>query len=184
MSSNPELPPVASATGITPSVSSRVEPPFFAVSILKFVTLSFLTCGIYEVYWFYMNWRHIRARERTRIWPVPRAIFSIFYCYRCFSRIRDYETPTITEPPIAAGPLATGWIIASLVCNFTDSYWWVSLFAFVFMVPVQMRANDINAAITPEHDRNDGFTVWNWITIVLGTVFVTCALLGTLHPNG
>jgi hypothetical protein len=79
-----------------------------------------------------------------------------------------------------------GWIITVLLVNLPDPWWVVSLFSFVFILPVQALANRINARITPDHDPNRGFTGWNWAGVVVGTIMLMLIILGivdTLLPG-
>ena len=64
------------ASGLGPTEPSVLEPlpaegtpVFFAVSILKFIVLSIFSLGVYDIYWFYKNWKLARAREDSDILP-------------------------------------------------------------------------------------------------------------------
>src|SRR5262245_38387740 len=92
MNRNPYAPPTAAVADVLPPDAER-ELPFFAVSITKFVVMSICTFSIYEVYWFYKNWRRIMDRENLHIFPFTRAIFAVFFCYQCFSYVRNYQPP-------------------------------------------------------------------------------------------
>ena len=67
------------------------ELPFYSVSTLKFVLLSLATFTIYETFWFYKNWKIIKARTGSDISPFWRAIFSIVFCYP-FAKAVDSAT--------------------------------------------------------------------------------------------
>lgn len=166
-----------------PHQGIRPEPPFFPVSITKFVVMSLCTLGVYPVYWFDRNWRRIKTREHTNISPAFRAIFAYFYCYPCFRRIRNYDVPALTDSKLAAGPLAVGWIVTSLLWKLPDPYWLISLFAFVFLIPVQSRINRINAMVSPNYDLNNRFSAWNWVAVVLGGLLLVLGIIGTFLPN-
>ena len=157
-------------TGIGPIGSNQA--PHFPVSLLKLTVMSICTFGIYEVYWFYKNWNLIKQREGTNIAPFWRAVFGYFFCYQCFSRIRAHAESLGLHQSVPAGPLATGWIITSLLWKLPDPYWLVSALSFLFMLPVQALANRINSTITPHHDPNRRFTVWNLVGAVVGAIFM------------
>jgi hypothetical protein len=60
----------ADITTIGETVSSAAgdsQAPYFAVSLLKLTVMSVCTFGIYELYWFYKNWRLIMEREKIDI---------------------------------------------------------------------------------------------------------------------
>jgi hypothetical protein len=139
---------------------ARDQPSCFPVSLLKLTVMSIATFGIYELYWFYKNWKLIKQREKIKIAPFWRAFFAYFFCYQCFSDIRAQATSLDLQQSLSAGLLAVGWIITSLLWKLPDPYWVVSWFSFVFILPVQARANRINARITPDHDSNRSFTAW------------------------
>ena len=148
--------------------------PFFAVSVTKFIVMTVATLGFYELYWFYRNWKLIRERDGTAIMPVWRAIFSIFFIRSLFTQVRDFNHAVNPDArPLPAGPLAWGWIILSLMA-WLPGLWGYLLpeLAFLFVVPVQMRANLINATVAPDHDPNSQFTALNWLGVVLGVVLL------------
>jgi hypothetical protein len=179
MTTNPYAPPTAIVADVDLRQVDGAQPPFFPVSILKLVVLSICTFGLYELYWFYKNWQAIKARERIDISPAPRAIFAVFYCYQCFARIRDFDTPTLASSKLAAGPLAIGWVVVTLLHKLPSSYWLVSMFAVAFFIPVQMCANRINTSVSPEHHPNARFTAWNWLGVALGSIWLALALVGS-----
>lgn len=181
MTFNPYAPPTAIVADVINSDLDSTQPPFFAVSILKLVVMSICTFGLYETYWFYKNWKLIKARERSNIHPVLRAIFSLFYCYACFARVRDFDMPGLSKTKLAAGPLAIGWIVVSALYRLPDLYWLISMSAVVFLIPVQMYANLINISASPRHDRNTRFVGWNWAALIIGAVWLALAILGTFH---
>jgi len=181
MSSNPYAPPTAEVQDV--SYTPATEPPFFPVSVTKFVVMSVCTLSLYEIYWFYQNWKRVNLRDAEKVSPLARAIFAVFFCYQCFTRIRDYPVQSGTPSKLSAGPLATGWIVATIAWKLPDPYWWISMLAILFMIPVQAEAIRINALAAPGHDPNNRFTAWNWVGIVLGSVFLLLALLGTFLPQ-
>jgi hypothetical protein len=178
MSENPYAPPNSRVADVLPQ-ETTAEPPFFAVSLTKLVLMSICTFGLYEVYWFYRNWKCIKGRERSNISPALRAIFAVFYCYQCFARIRAYDIERNGSSPLSAGLLAIGWIITTLLSSLPDPYWWISLLSFVFILPVQSYANRLNAQASPSHNRNASLRSWNWVALILGGALLLLALAET-----
>lgn len=176
VTTNPYRPPLAAVA----DVPAGVEPPFFAVSIEKLVMMSVLTLGFYQIVWFVKHWQRIKLREGSRISPGPRAVFAVFFCYACFRRIRKFAAPGPGAPDFAAGPLALGWIVVSLLERAPSGWWIVSLASVVFLIPVQTRANHLNAVMAPGHDPNASFTSVNWVCMVLGGMLTLVGLIGTL----
>ena len=179
MSDNPYATPSAFASADVPFDAVIAQPPFFAVSITKLVVMSICTFGMYELYWFYQNWKRVKQREGTNIVPWARAFFGIFFCYALFEHVRDFDSEGGEHADLAAGPLAAGWIITTLLSRLPDPYWLVSLAAVVFVVPVQLQMNEINATMVPTHDPNARFSAANWVGAVLGAILCVLGVAGT-----
>jgi hypothetical protein len=178
MDTNPYAPPKAVVADISEPVEPSTAPPLFAVSLLKLTVMSLCTGGIYEIYWFYRNWKLIGEREKSNIYPFWRAFFRVIFCYSCFARIRDIGKTTGLAKPLPAGGLATGWIVVTISWKLPDPYWWITYLAVAFLLPVQAHVNAINKIAAPEHDPNARFTVWNWLAIVAGGSLLVLAIIG------
>ena len=161
---------------------ARQEAPYFAVSLAKFAVMSICTFGIYGFYWFFQNWVRIQRRERTDILPFWRAFFAVFFCYSCFSRIRA-DAELLRRQSFPAGPLAVGWIVATLVAAVPGPYFLLSLVSFLFVLPVQAAANRVNAALAPAYDPNARFSGWNIAAVVSGTIVIVLAVIGVFAPG-
>jgi hypothetical protein len=163
--------------------SQPVQPPFFAVSLLKLVVLSTCTFGIYEIYWFWRNWNRIRVNGEPGITPSLRAVFLIFYCYPCFIRIKlaGISRGVIPAPPI--GILAICYILTTLSWRLPRALDLISFLSVAFLLPIQSYVNRINAAALPGHDPNSRFGVWNWIATVAGGTLLILAIIGSFLPN-
>lgn len=180
---NPYAPPT---TDVSPVQSGAIaappiEPPFFATSLLKLGVMSLFTLGLYELYWFYKNWQLIKRREKLDVMPFWRAFFAVFFCYSCFSHVRRYEHPAVAAGSLAAGPLAAGWIVLNVSWRLPDPYWLITFFAFLPMLPVQHRINEINNAVAPGHDPNARFTWLNWTGVAIGGVILALNMIGFLY---
>ena len=182
MSYNPYAPPevaVEAAPG-----ADATAPLFFPVTPFKLGVMSVCTLGLYQVYWFYMNWRLVRMRDRSTLWPVPRALFGVFFCYALFARIgRDGAARSIAGAP-AMGWLAALWIVLTIAWRLPDPAWLVAMFSFVALLPVQAYANRVNAAAAPRHEPNRGFTALNWVAIVAGGSLWLLAIVGMFASAG
>jgi hypothetical protein len=176
--SNPYAPPASDlATGSHPNDSAALA--FFPVSVFKLFVMSFCTLGLYEYYWFYKNWKAYRSHTIENIYPFWRAVFPVFFCYQLFDRVRKHN-PSSPAASLAAGPLATVWIVTALLWRLPDPYWLVIFLGVFAMLPVQSAINTINQLAAPHHDANARFTGWNWVAIVLGTPLLMFALYGTI----
>ena len=153
---------------------------YFSVSPLKLVIMSICTFGIYELYWYYKNWCLVKKRNMLYIMPFWRAFFAYFFCYSLFKRMRDTSESQKSKKSIAAGPLATGWIVTTILWKLPDPYWLVTYFAVLFILPIQLVVNEINQIASPKHRHNRNFTGWNLAGILIGGPLFLLLLIGTL----
>jgi hypothetical protein len=85
MSINPYLPPKSDVSAMT--AADREEAAnFYVVAPRKFMLLMIATMSMYSIYWWYKNWQSYRQTSGETIWPVVRAIFSLFFVHQ-FCRI-------------------------------------------------------------------------------------------------
>ena len=185
---NVYAPPTARVSDVPDSealAKSGIEPPpFFPTSILKLVLLSICSFGIYELYWFYKQWKYVKEREGIDIHPFWRAFFGFFFCHAFFEKVRNYDHPALELSSLPAGLLTAGWILLTLAWRLPDPYWLIDNLAVLFLIPVQLRVNQINTVVAPGHDRNTRFTWLNWLTVILGAGFLVLVLIGSFADPG
>ena len=136
MDQNPYAPPRA-VVADSPAEATEVEPPLFAVSILKLIVLSIVTLGLYEMYWAYKHWVAIRLREQSEIMPAPRAFFGVIFAWALFRRIEKIGVAEGVPDAPPAGFLAIAWVVVTLCWRLPDPVWLISMAAPVFMLPIR-----------------------------------------------
>lgn len=169
--------PRPAATAVMTSASAPT-PMYFPVSLTKFVVMHFCTLAIYQFYWFYENWKLIREREQSDASPFWRTFFAFLYCYTLFEKVRDSGASLKIGQSFSAQMLAGGWILSSMLWILPDPYGLVALLSIVFLIPVQQAANRINESLVPGHDRNEQFTAWNKVAVVIGTLLFILVVIG------
>ena len=158
---------------------------FFQVSSFKFAVMATCTLGLYEFYWFYKNWELTKIREESKIIPLLRAFFSFIFCFSLISKIRDRGVTKGLELTFGLNSshhkfkcsvwlVCIPWISTSLMLYSSKPIWWLSLFAWIYLLPAVRLVNDITKLVSPDSDKNSSFSVWNWLAIVLGG---TCVVL-------
>lgn len=197
MGPNPYAPPTATVADVLPEQERALEPPFFAVSIPKFVIMCLCTFTVYEAYWFYRHWKQIDQRERLGVWPILRGIFGPLFSYPLFVKIRDY-TPlsdnrlsplNLNATMVEENEPGVGWelpaVLLSVGCLATNVmfrlpglYSFLGFLTVACLVPVQVYANRLNAIASPMHDRNSRLTAWNWLIVVPGSILLLFAGIG------
>jgi hypothetical protein len=166
-----------------PSVQEQYMPSrFFAVSLLKLTVLSVCTFGIYDLYWFYRNWKLIRSHDEPQISPFWRAFFAVFFCYPCFVRIKLAGAARGIDSVPPFGVLAILWILFRFAWRLPDPFLLLALLKVGFLLPVQSYVNRINAAEAPTHKPNSRFTLWNWVTVVMGGSVLALVIVGAFVP--
>jgi len=93
---------------------------FFPVSEGKLITLYILSFGLYGVYWFYKNWKLQQPAMDKKIYPVWRAIFSIFFTHSLFKRINLQASHLKDEHRFNANALATFFVVTIIASNILD----------------------------------------------------------------
>jgi hypothetical protein len=88
---------------------------FFSISLGRLVILSILTLSLYQVYWFYRNWKALQPTMPQVKHPVWRAIFAIFYCYSLFKIIINSAKTDGFKENYRPGLLALVYILLFLV---------------------------------------------------------------------
>ena len=166
-----------------PIPSEAAQPMFFPVSLLKLVVMSTVTFGIYELYWFYRNWKLIKQRTSRDIMPFWRAFFAFFFCYSFFKEVKDSAASRSVVVGFSPGLLAVAWIGVTLCWRLPDPYWLVDTLAVLALLPVQKVVNEVNASFAPNHAPNVRFSGWNIAGIVFGGLLLVLAIIGTFLPE-
>ena len=188
METNPYAPPQAEVADVEPATLPIT--PFFPCSKTKLIVMSTLTLTLYQLVWFFMNWRHIQ-RKGANVLPFVRSLFAVIFCYALFDRVRWYRKD-LPSSSLQAGLLALGFIVVTIVSAIYDRVservadplgpLLISLIAsyasVLFLLPVQTAIDTINREEVPDHDRNDRFTVWNWLWMAIGVALTVAAFSG------
>lgn len=167
-----------------------VENEFYVVSIKKFLILYLSTLGFYIIYWFYKNWTYYKAIHSSSLWPVPRAIFSLFFVYSLCVKIDaklQFAKNNYAWNGAVNGAILTLLMLASSVLDrmsfnevgspTTDL---LSLAALPVLAYFFMKAQ---RAINISHGDDDGqqnskLTGLNYLWIVLGLIFWALGIFG------
>lgn len=179
---NPFAPPqaaVADVAEVPASGGPASQPLYYPTTALKIVVLNLATLGLYQLYWFYMNWKLHRQRTGEVVQPFLRTCFAILFCFGLFRRI-DATSREFGGAGFSVGLLAAGWIIPSLTWRLPDPWWLMGMLAMLALLPVQRCINALNVAQAPAHDRNEKFTRWNWAAALVGLPFLGLSLVGLM----
>jgi hypothetical protein len=170
------------------------EPAFYVVGRRKFWLLYIFTLGIYPIYWFYTNWRRYKADTGSDLWPVPRAVFSIFFTH-ALGRAIDARL-RVRQIAVAwtSASAASTWVALEILSNVLSRLsWkeigtpWVDILGFA-LLPLLAWAlwpfqRAINAACDdPNGESNSALTPANIVWMVLGGLLGVAGLIGLMLP--
>lgn len=171
--------PVPATAPAWAQASSSAEPPWFAVSTTKLLVMSLCTLTFYNIFWLYQNWVRVQQRERSDIWPIARTIFAIFFIHGLFKRVVNDAEAAQLRPTYDAMLMTVLFIAIALTWRLPDPWSWISALQVLVMMQVQALANQVNAAVAPDHDRNERYSGVNIAGIVVGGLFLVMAVLGS-----
>jgi hypothetical protein len=127
-------------------------PHYLYISIARLIILSILSCGLYEFYWMYKNWKYIGEKQGKDLPAFRRAFFGWFYLRSLLKTIRsDRDLNDVESANFSPTGLATGWIIFILIAAvLSHSGMLIALViarlmpSYLFLVPAQSYINRIN----------------------------------------
>ncbi|GAA5442924.1 hypothetical protein Misp06_01100 [Microbulbifer sp. NBRC 101763] len=93
---------------------------FYVVSSAKFWVMNLGTMGLYSVYWFYRQWREYKRASGESLWPVMRAIFSIFFTHSLFIKIQSHLEEAEIEYKWRPKLMAAIYIVLAILGSIID----------------------------------------------------------------
>jgi hypothetical protein len=151
------------------------------ISVNKFIVLSILSFGLYEIWWIYKSWRFFQQKDKLDILPIVRTIFSIFFLIPLFNKILDFANGKGYNRHFSSVLLFIGYIIVTLLANLPDPFWLISFLSIVFFIPSFnalnfARQNSTNFIVTEQLSYNR-----RQITIIIiGAIIWVLFLLGMI----
>jgi hypothetical protein len=164
---------------MTDTPQHPVVTPYFPVARHKLVIMSLATLSTYQFYWFYKNWQRLETRAGGAGSPFWRALWAPFTAHGLFAQVRQDAQSRFIPVSWSAPGLATIYFLLTMAC-FLEYPWWVLALGSVFAVlPVHAAAEAVNEAVVPNGPRNNGYSMWNVIGIVLGIALTIGGVIAT-----
>ncbi|MDO8728005.1 MAG: TIR domain-containing protein [Candidatus Methanoperedens sp.] len=118
--------------------SSRLLIPGYsnAQPIWHLIILSILTFGLYQIYWFYRNWKHLKINNHLDISPGWRTagllvpIYGFVLAYRQLREIRDFSKEVGVDKTYSPEWIIIVWIIVTSFILLPNQY------SFIFVLSV------------------------------------------------
>lgn len=163
---------------------SQNDPVYFPVSATKLIVLSLCSFGMYELYWFYKNWKLEMARTGEKLSPFWRTFFAPLFAYSLFKRIKEFGDGS--SPPVEYSPglLAVAFVALNVSWRLPAPFWLVATLAFLPLLPVRAAVAAINLQHAPQSDTNGEFSGGNILLVVVGGLLLLLAVVGTFLPAG
>lgn len=156
---------------------------FYLMSPTKLLIMNVITFGLYQWYWWYRQWRAVRVSENSKIIPILRTIFAVFFVYGLTRRVffgrgallwaLGFYTILLTQLILKLILLKFGLVIA-VCCWFLQILWYILL------------QEQINQRILKEQPKtvvNSGFTGLNIVGILCFIFLVGLLVLGANGPS-
>lgn len=162
---------------------------FFVVAPRKFLLMVLLSHGLYTFYWMYKQWSTYRAATGTRVLPLVRAFFSIFFVYALVIKIK--RALDVKELSYRWWPrcYALGWITTAFlpftyiwfIAPFTALKLGVCLSIVQVSLGVQVQRAVNHLEDDPQGKANAGITWANGLWMALGVSFWVLGVSSALY---
>lgn len=187
MDENVYAPP---ASNVVDAAPDGVNDDFYVVAPFKFCLLFFVTLGLYQLYWFYMQWARYRRRTGATVWPLARTIFAIFFTHSLAQRLDEAVRARGASYAWSPSAAATIYVIAQIASSVFDRLSareigspLTDLISIALLAPIglsllrlQRAAN--HASGDPRGDSNRHLTAANYVWLVIGALLWLMLLFG------
>ena len=154
----------------------------YIISAYKFIFLSIISFGLYQLWWTYKAWRFYKQKEKTDIQPALRTIFGIFYLTSLFNKILYSAREKNYTESYSSGTLFVGYFILNVLARLPDPFWMISLLSFAFFIPpfkalnfVKLNSPDLTVI------EQDSFSGKQIALIVFGSLFWALVIYGIVE---
>ena len=170
---------------------------FYVIPQTKLWIFSIFSLGIFLLPWNYMQWRRVKQTQNSSIWPVPRAIFSIFFVNSLFNMFDSSRKQSDREYSWSPGTNAGMYILFVVLSNVIDFFeaefsgpsewiYWLIVLGTLF-VPIWAVSNAqrvANLAVgDPTGASNSQWTIANYVWCLVLALFWALAIYGLFYDE-
>jgi hypothetical protein len=154
------------------------------ISLNKFIFLSIISFGLYEIWWTYKAWRFYKQKDGLDIMPAARALFGIFFTASLFREVLDHAEKEGYQETYSPGGLFAGFFIFNILSRLPKPFWIISVFSFICFIPPfkalnYARKNSKDIIIKEQNS----FNTKQAILIIVGIIFWALVILGLIMTN-
>ena len=161
----------------TQSIQSNHIENLKVISVNKFIFLSFISFGLYQIWWIFKAWRFFLIKDKLNIMPAARAVFSIFFLYSLFNRIKNYAKEQGYINDFSSGWMYLAYLITTLLVYLPDPYWLISLCDIIFLIPAFKALNYAQKQIVTTIEQ-EKFNTSQIILIIIGSIIWLLIFIG------
>lgn len=152
------------------------------IPVWKFILLSVITFGIYELVWSYMNWRLLKDEKKLDISPFWRSFFAPLFTGSLAKQIKKYLEGKNSPCDYSPTFIGISYFILSISWKLSDPYWLIAFFTFLPVLPLVKSMN----TYWQKEEQNlpfAKFTWWQIILVILGIILVILLIGGSFLPE-
>jgi hypothetical protein len=168
-----------SATVVTNADAATPSLPYFEVGLGKFVVMSLVTLGLYELYWVYSQWRHIKLRTMEDLSPFWRTLFAPLWGFSLFEHVRADAIKQGVPIGWSSGSLGLAYLVLSAAWRLPDPWWLLSLVSFLPVIPSVRAIAAVHDKLAEHRDGNSRFSAANIAGVIFGGIVLVLAVLGS-----
>jgi hypothetical protein len=152
------------------------------MSMNKFIFLSIISLGLYEIWWMYKAWKFYQQKEKLDILPGARALFSIFFMHSLYSKILTSAKSKGFEENYNPTFLFIMFFVLNFSSRLPYPYSFISIFSFIFMLQ-PFRAFNYYIQQLPEVQIEVETKLSNRqaILVVIGTLLWILSIIGLIY---
>lgn len=151
--------------------------------VWQFILLCLFSLGLYELYWFYKNWKFIKERNKLNISPFWRTFFTFIFAYDLFKKIFILAEEKGYTQKHSPGWITITYIGLSLLWRLLDPFWLLYLLSFLPLITVVKVLNYYWKTEQPNLKEKTRFSGGEIVVLVIGGIFLFLTFIGTFFPE-
>ena len=167
-------------------ISQHTTPYPYVISLWKFFILSIVTFGLFDIYWFYRQWKSFYAVKNQKhgwFYIFFISLFAGFSSFSLFKIIAKEVKEVDQRRGLEATGLSIAYILLNILYKLPNPYWLLSSLSIFALLPVQRAINYYWEKKYDDKVVRSGFGVWNFIVAFIGIIVVILALYGTFGTD-
>lgn len=151
---------------------------FYSVPPSKYILLSIATFGLYDIFWFARNFTEIQRQEKSKISPVARGLFAIFFYSELARKVLSSAKYNGYDKKYNPTTLAFLFFVTVLLSRAPEYFWFLGFLSILTILPTvkAIKFNNEKMGFPVRHEYSTG----EIITLFLGFLVWCLVALGIL----